>query len=184
MAKEGLTVSHVMQKDSSKRSRHSDACLIGLGKKKRIVLYDTLLQQMTHDEIVAVLAHEIGHWKQHHMLKRLIMIDILMLAGCWLSFLLLQWPGLSGLVGLENLSFSAKLVVLGSITLLFKFPLTPLWAWLCRRDEYAADRYACTITENPKALSSALIKHSAENLSNLHSHPIYARFYCPYPPSS
>jgi STE24 endopeptidase len=137
---------------------------------------------MTHDEIVAVLAHEIGHWKQHHMLKRLIMIDMLMLAGCWFSFLLLQWPGLSSLIGFDNLSFSARLVVLGFITLLIKFPLTPLWAWLCRSYENAADRYACKITGNSEALVSALIKHSAENLSNLHPHPIYARFYFSHPP--
>ncbi len=182
MAKAGLTVGRVMQMDASKRSRHSNAYFTGIGKVKRIVLFDTLLQQMTHAEIVAVLAHEIGHWKLRHILKRLVMVEALMLIGSWGTYVLLQWSGLPGLLGMATASFPASLVILGFLLSLAMFPLTPLSAWLSRRDEYAADRFACDITGNPEALASALIKMSAENLSNLHPHPFYARFYYSHPP--
>ncbi|GAM09392.1 hypothetical protein OR1_01670 [Geobacter sp. OR-1] len=182
MARAGLKVSRVMQMDASRRSKHSNAYFTGIGKVKRIVLFDTLLQQMTHAEIVAVLAHEIGHWKLRHVLRRLLMVEVFMLAGSWAAFRLLQWQGLTGLLGYDDLSFPARLIIVGFIASLALFPVTPISAWLSRRDEYAADRYACEITDNPEALATALIKLSAENLSNLHPHPFYARFYYSHPP--
>lgn len=182
MSRAGLKVGSVMQMDASKRSRHSNAYFTGIGKVKRIVLFDTLIRQMTHEEIVAVLAHEIGHWKLRHVLRRLVLMEAMLLGGSWVAYTLLQWPGLPGLLGLTELSFPARLVLLGFIGSLAMFPLTPLSAWLSRRDEYAADRYASDITGNPEALASALIKLSAENLSNLHPHPLYARFYYSHPP--
>jgi len=89
---------------------------------------------------------------------------------------------LPGMLGLTDGSLPARLVILGFIASLLLFPLTPLSAWLSRRDEYAADRFACSIYGNPGALASALIKLSAENLSNLFPHPLYARFYYSHPP--
>ena len=84
MARAGLQVGKVMQMDASKRSRHSNAYFTGIGKVKRIVLYDTLIKQMTHAEIVAVLAHEIGHWKKGHIRKRLLLAEAGALAGSWI----------------------------------------------------------------------------------------------------
>lgn len=182
MAKAGLQVGKVMQMDASKRSRHSNAYFTGIGKVKRIVLYDTLIKQMTHAEIVAVLAHEIGHWKKGHIWKRLLLAEACALAGSWIAFKALAWEGLPGLLGYGDLSLAAKLVILGFVASLVMFPLTPLSAWLSRRDEYEADRFANDITADPESLATALIKLSAENLSNLHPHPLYAAFYYSHPP--
>ena len=137
---------------------------------------------MTHGEIVAVLAHEIGHWKKGHIWKRLLLAEIGALAGSWIAFRALAWEGLPGLLGYDSLSLAARLVILGFIASLVMFPLTPLSAWLSRRDEYEADRFAIDITGDPESLATALIKLSAENLSNLHPHPLYAAFYYSHPP--
>jgi STE24 endopeptidase len=182
MAKAGLKVGSVMQMDASKRSRHSNAYFTGIGRVKRIVLYDTLIKQMSHAEIVAVLAHEIGHWRLGHIWKRLLLAESGALAGSWIAFRALAWEGLPGLLGYDTLSLAARLTILGFIASIVMFPLTPFSSWLSRRDEYAADRFAIDITGDPEPLASALIKLSAENLSNLHPHPFYAAFYYSHPP--
>ena len=184
MEKAGLKVGKVLQMDASKRSNHSNAYFTGIGKVKRIVLYDTLIKQMSHEEIVAVLAHEIGHWKKGHIWKRLVWAEIMALAGSWLGFKLLLWPGLPGLLGLPaDLSLPAKMVVLGFIASLALFPLGPFSAWRSRCHEREADRYATDLTGKPEDLASALVKMSAENLSNLFPHPFYADFYYSHPPA-
>jgi STE24 endopeptidase len=182
MARAGLQVGKVMQMDASKRSKHSNAYFTGIGKVKRIVLYDTLLKQMTHGEIVAILAHEIGHWKKGHIRKRLLLAEAGALAGSWVVFKALSWQGLPGLLGYGNLSLAGRLMILGFIASLVMFPFSPISAWLSRRDEYEADRFAVELTGEPDSLASALIKLSAENLSNLHPHPLYASFYYSHPP--
>jgi STE24 endopeptidase len=184
MEKAGLKVGKVLQMDASKRSRHSNAYFTGIGKVKRIVLYDTLIRQMSHGEIVAVLAHEIGHWKRGHVWKRLLWAELLALAGAWVSFTLLNWPGLPGLLGLPgDVSLPARMVVLAFIASLVLFPLTPLSAWRSRCQEHEADRFAADLTGRPQDLASALVKMSAENLSNLFPHPLYAGFYFSHPPT-
>ena len=184
MEKAGLKVGRVMQMDASKRSRHSNAYFTGIGRVKRIVLYDTLIKQMTHGEIVAVLAHEIGHWKKGHIWKRLLVAEMLALAGAWISFRLLNWEGLPGLLGLPTeLSLPARMVILGFIGSLALFPLTPLSAWRSRCHEREADRFAADLTGRPQDLASALVKLSVENLSNLFPHPFYAIFHYSHPPA-
>lgn len=183
MEQAGLKVGKVLQMDASKRSRHSNAYFTGIGKVKRIVLYDTLIKQMSHGEIVAVLAHEIGHWKKGHIWKRLVWAELLALGGAWLSFELLRWGGLPGLVGLPtDISLPARMVVLGFVGSLVLFPLGPFSAWRSRCHEWEADRFAADLTGRPQDLASALIKLSAENLSNLYPHPFYAGFYYSHPP--
>jgi STE24 endopeptidase len=184
MEKAGLRVGQVMQMDASRRSRHSNAYFTGIGKVKRIVLYDTLIKQMDHGEIVAVLAHEIGHWKKGHVWKRLFWAEVMALAGAWIGFQLLNWPGLPGMLGLpETLSLPARMVVLGFVTSLALFPLTPFTAWRSRCHEREADRFAADLTGRPQDLASALVKLSVENLSNLFPHPLYAAFNYSHPPA-
>ncbi len=182
LGKAGLEVSRVMEVDASRRSRHSNAYFTGIGRVKRIVLFDTLLEQMDNREVLAILAHEAGHWKKHHIVKRLVVTEAGSLAALFIAFQLLRWPGLPGLVGLESASFPAQLVILGFLASLLGFFLTPLSSWLSRRHEWQADQFASELTGTPDALASALIKLTRENLSNLHPHPLYAKIYYSHPP--
>ncbi len=182
MEKAGLQVGGVMQMDASKRSGHSNAYFTGIGRVKRIVLYDTLIQQMNHKEIVAVLAHEIGHWRLGHIWKRLLLAEAGAFACAWGAYHALNWAGLPGLLGYTEISLAARMVILGFVASLLMFPLSPLSAWLSRRQEYEADRFARDVTGDPESLATALVKMSAENLSNLHPHPFYAAFYYSHPP--
>lgn len=182
MGQVGLSVSKVLQVDASKRSGHSNAYFTGFGRQKRVVLFDTLLDQLEQEEILAVLAHELGHMKMKHILKRMLMMGTAALFYCWLAHRLLAWPELPALVGLEEASFHARLVILFFLAGILTFPLTPLFSYLSRRDEYAADDFACRLHGNPHDLASALVRMSRENLANLHPHPLYARFYYSHPP--
>lgn len=182
LGKAGLEISRVMEVDASRRSRHSNAYFTGIGRVKRIVLFDTLLEQMDNREVLAILAHEAGHWKKGHIMKRLILTELGSLAAIFIAFLLLQRQVLPGLVGLEQASLPAQLVILGFLGSLLSFPLAPFGSWLSRRHEWQADRFAAEITGTPDALASALIKLTRENLSNLHPHPLYATIYYSHPP--
>ena len=182
MGKAGLEVRRVLQVDASRRSKHSNAYFSGVGRVKRIVLYDTLLERLDTPEILAVLAHEAGHWKSHHLLKRLIATEALTLLSCYAAFYLLSQGSLPALFGMESASLPAQLVLLG---LLFSIPLTvfsPLGNWLSRSQERQADRFAAELTTTPESLASALVKMSNDNLSNLHPHPLYAAIYYSHPP--
>jgi STE24 endopeptidase len=138
---------------------------------------------MSHGEIVAVLAHEIGHWKKGHIWKRLLWAEALALGGAWLSFKLLVWSGLTELLGMPaDVSLPAKMVILGFVASLALFPIGPFSAWRSRCHEREADRFAADLTGRPQDLASALIKMSAENLSNLFPHPLYAGFHYSHPP--
>jgi STE24 endopeptidase len=182
LEKAGLKISRVFQVDASRRSRHSNAYFTGIGKVKRIVLFDTLIDQMTEDEVLAVLAHEVGHWKKRHVLKRIILTEATAFCGLLAAFHLISWNGLPGLIGLADASFYARAVIIGFLVSLVMFPLTPLFSFLSRRDEREADRFASALTADPDAMASALVKLSRENLSNLHPHPLYAKFYYSHPP--
>ena len=182
MERAGLKVSRVFQVDASRRSRHSNAYFTGIGRVKRIILFDTLIEQMSDDEILAVLAHEVGHWKKRHLLKHIIQTEAMAFCGLLLAFHLLLWEGLPGLIGLTNASFYARAVIVGFLGSLAMFPFTPLFSFLSRRDEEEADQFTSELTHNSDALASALVKLSRENLSNLHPHPLYAKFYYSHPP--
>jgi STE24 endopeptidase len=180
--KAGLKVSKVLQVDASRRSRHSNAYFSGIGRVKRIVLFDTLLESMDQGEILAVLAHELGHWKKKHILKRIVVTEAVALGALYLAYKLIGWEGLPGIMGFEQGSFYVRLALVGFLGSLFMFPLSPLSSFLSRRHEWEADRYACDLTERASDLARALRKLSTENLANLHPHPLYAAFYYSHPP--
>jgi len=182
MERAGLKVGRVFQVDASRRSRHSNAYFTGIGRVKRIVLFDTLIDQMTHEELLAVLAHEVGHWKKRHVLKRIVLTEAMAFCGLFLAFHLLTWDGLPGIIGLADASFFARVVILGFLSSLVMFPFTPLFSYLSRRDEREADCFASELTGRPDAMASALVKLSRENLANLHPHPLYAKFHYSHPP--
>ena len=178
----GLEVRKVLQVDASRRSRHSNAYFTGFGKVKRIVLFDTLLAQMTPAEILAVLAHEAGHWKMRHVMKKIVLTEVLALAALFVAHRLVYWGGLPSLVGLAHASFYARAVIVAFLATLVSAPLTPLASFLSRRDEWAADRFARHLTGGGEDLARALVKLARDNLSNLHPHPLYAWAHYSHPP--
>ncbi len=182
LAKAGLQIDRVLQVDASRRSKHSNAYFTGIGRVKRIVLFDTLLEQMSDEEILSVLAHEAGHWRLGHIWKRLLGMQLIALITCWLAWLVLAWGGLPHLFGIARLGFVGEALLLSFLGSLLLFPLTPLFSTLSRRHEWQADRFAVDLTQTPAALARALAKLSKENLSNLHPHPLYVLFNYSHPP--
>lgn len=182
LEKGGLVVKGVQKMDASRRSLHSNAYFTGIGHVKRIVLYDTLLKQMERGEILAILAHEAGHWTKGHIWKRLVVMEAVALATFWAIHQLVEWGGVPQLFGLSQASFPAQLLMISFIFSILGFFFTPVGSWMSRRNEWEADRFASELSGNPGALASALMKLSRENLSNLHPHPFYAWFYYSHPP--
>ncbi|MFA4919424.1 MAG: M48 family metallopeptidase [Thermodesulfovibrionales bacterium] len=182
MEKANIKVGRVFKMDASKRSRHTNAYFTGIGKVKRIILYDTLIEKFDRDEILSVLAHEAGHWKKKHVLKMIIGMEIVSFVGIYISFRILRTDFLASLFDIQQSTFFAKVVLLGFIGGIAAFPFAPLGAYISRRFERQADRFACELSENKEAMATALIKLSKDNLSNLHPHPLYAAFYYSHPP--
>ena len=182
LAKGGLQVKGVLKMDASRRSLHSNAYFTGIGRVKRIVLFDTLIKQMERPELLSILAHEAGHWKKGHIWKRLVVMEGSALALLWVVHQLLSWGGMPGLFGLSQASFVAQMTMVSFLISIVFFPFTPLSSSLSRRHEWEADSFATELSGTPEALASALVKLSRENLANLHPHPVYAWFYYSHPP--
>jgi STE24 endopeptidase len=167
--------------DGSRRSRHSNAYFTGLGKAKRIVLFDTLVSGSTVEEIAAVLAHEIGHEKRSHVKKGIAVSLAFSLAGFWALGLLLPWPPLYTAFGFPRPSAAALLVLAAFCSAPLTFFLQPLFSLWSRRHEYEADRFAVRGIGSAAGLKSALLRLSRDNLSNLAPHPLYSFFHYTHP---
>ncbi len=182
MQKVGIQVKRVFKMDSSKRTKHTNAYFTGIGKVKRIILYDTLLEKMDNSEILSVLAHEAGHWKKRHLLKHLIASELIALIAMYLSFKIFQGDFLIHLFHLKESTFFAKVILVGFIGSIAAFPFTPVFNYFSRRHEIEADRFSYELTGNSQSMVSTLVKLSKDNLSNLHPHPLYAAFHYSHPP--
>jgi len=182
LAKVGLKAKGIFQVDEGKRSKHTNAYFTGLGKTKRIVLYDTLLASHTPDEIVAVLAHEIGHWKKKHILKQLIFMIAASLIGFYFVDRLVHWPPLYRAFGLEQTPVYAGLLLVSVYFSCIGFFFSPLGAFISRRYEREADEMAHALVGTAEPLINALKRLAKDNLSNLHPHPWYVWFYYSHPP--
>jgi STE24 endopeptidase len=180
--KAGIRVSRIFKVDASRRTKHTNAYFTGIGKTKRIVLYDTLIETMNRDEILAVLAHEAGHWKKKHVLKHIITTEVIALVGIYIAFHVLQTDFLVHLFAIKQSSLFVKLILLGFIGSIILFPIGPLFHLISRRHENEADKYSFEITGKAEGMISALVKLSKDNLSNLHPHPLYALFHYSHPP--
>ncbi len=167
--------------DSSKRSRHSNAYFTGLGRAKRIVLFDTLVSSHTEEEIVSVLAHEIGHEKRAHIKKGLAISIAISLVGFWILSLLLHWTPLYRAFGFLQPGSAELLVLLAFCSGPFTFFLQPLFTARSRKQEYEADRFAVQGVGSAAGLKSALLRLSRDNLSNLSPHPWYSFFHYSHP---
>ncbi len=182
MKKTGLRVSGIYQVDAGKRSRHSNAYFTGIGKTKRIVLYDTLLGSHTSEEIVSVLAHEIGHWKKKHVLKQLLLIGVFSLLVFNLISRMIEWPLLYQTFGFEEMTPSAGILLTAILLKPATFFFAPIGAMISRRFERASDRYTFELIGSTGALCNALKRLAKDNLSNLYPHPLFAWFYYSHPP--
>jgi STE24 endopeptidase len=166
--------------DASRRSGHSNAYFTGL-IRPRIVLFDTLVQQMSVDEAAAVLAHEIGHYKARHIYKGLAMGLASMAVSLWVLSVLVAWPPMFQAFGFRAPSFHAALALFSLCAGAFTFFFDPLAAWFSRRHEYEADRFSVQLARAPEALESALVRLNRDNLSNLNPHPWYSRWHYSHP---
>ena len=177
-ASKGLSVM-----DASKRSAKGNAYMTGFGKNKRIVLFDTLLSKMTPEETEAVLAHELGHYKLHHIYKMMAFSFIFSLLFFWILSVLAECSWFYEGLGV-NLSHGAShgvaLILFSVAVPLFLFPLAPLTSLFSRKHEFEADAFAVRYSSG-SALISALVKLFSDNAATLTPDPLYSAFYSSHP---
>ena len=177
-----FTVDNILLMDGSKRSDKSNAFFTGFGRHKRIVLFDTLVEKHTNSELVAVLAHEIGHYKQGHIIQGLV-ISILH-AGFvfFLLFIFLDSPGLYDAFFMDQQSIYAGLLFFSLLYTPVELFLGTVIQGLSRKHEFDADRWAVETVDEPQSLATGLKRLSADNLSNLDPHPMYVFLNYSHPP--
>ena len=182
MGKAGIAVKGVFQMDAGKRSKHTNAYFTGIGRIKRIVLFDTLLESHPDEEILSVLAHETGHWMKKHIIKQLVLLEMLSLIGLFIVAKLINWQLIY-----QTFGFSEQIKYIG----LFLVPvilgplgyfMRPVGAALSRKYEREADDVAVSLMETSEPMKNALIKLSADNLANLAPHPLFSWFNYSHPP--
>ncbi len=179
--KAGFAARTIEVMDGSKRSGHSNAYFSGFGRFRRIVLYDTLMEQLEASELKAVLAHEIGHYKLGHFPKRIALsaIGLFVAFGC-IAFLAESKWFYQGF-GFETTSIAPAFLLVALLSGLITSWLTPLFSMLSRKHEYEADAFAKKALGEPHSLVGALRKLNEKNLSNLTPHPLFSAFYYSHP---
>lgn len=183
----GFAAQGLFVMDGSRRSAHGNAYFTGFGASKRVVFYDTLLAKLSVNEVAAVLAHELGHFKHRHIQRRLVMMFAMSLIG----FALIGWLAtqpwfFTGLGVRPNMAAPTDALALLLFLLaapVFSFFIAPALAWASRRDEFQADAFAKAKTSGDD-LSSALLKLYDDNASTLTSDPVYVSFYYAHPPAA
>ncbi len=178
--KTGFRLKNIYIIDGSKRSTKANAYFSGFGPKKRIVLYDTLQKELSEEEIVAVLAHEIGHYKKKHVLLNLIFSILITGIMLFLLSIVINSPSFSQALGSQNTSFHLGLIVFGILYSPLSLIIGLLTNYISRKNEFAADKF---VRDNfrPEVLGEALKKLSVKNLSNMIPHPAYVFFHYSHP---
>ena len=183
----GFAAKGLFVMDGSKRSAHANAYFTGFGAAKRVVFYDTLLKQLSPGEVDAVLAHELGHFKHKHIIKRIIGMFAMSLVGFallgWLSGQVWFYTGLGITPNLNSSNDALALLLFMLVVPLFSFFISPLFAQFSRKHEFEADAYAVSQTD-AKDLQSALLKLYQDNASTLTPDPMFVKFYYSHPPAS
>jgi STE24 endopeptidase len=169
--------------DGSTRSSHGNAYFTGFGASKRVVFFDTLLARLNTDEIESVLAHELGHFKHHHVIKRIIMLFSVSFLGLALLGWLMQQPWFYTGLGVQNASNYMALMLFLLVSPVFLFLLRPAMASYSRKNEFEADAYAAK-QASAKDLVSALVKLYRDNAATLTPDPLHSAFYDSHPPAS
>ncbi|MHB1198636.1 MAG: M48 family metallopeptidase [Polaromonas sp.] len=183
----GFAAKGLFVMDGSKRSAHANAYFTGFGAAKRVVFYDTLLKQLKPGEVDAVLAHELGHFKHKHIIKRILGMFAMSLAGFallgWLSSQTWFYAGLGVHPNISVANDALALLLFLLVVPLFSFFISPLFAQFSRRHEFEADAYAVSQTDG-KDLQNALLKLYQDNASTLTPDPVFVKFYYSHPPAS
>lgn len=169
--------------DGSRRSAHANAYFTGFGRHRRIVLFDTLIKQLTPDQLEAVLAHEIGHYQRKHLPKRLLTMSLISLALLWALFQLLEAPWFYQGLGVQHTNPATALALFSLVMPLCLLPLTPLSNALSRKHEYEADAYAAESSQ-ARDLIHALVTMYRENAATLTPDSIYSLFHDSHPPAA
>ena len=177
-----FSLSNIFVMDGSKRSSKSNAFFTGFGKNKRIVLFDTLIKEQTTKELVAVLAHEMGHFKKKHIIKRMVTGIVQMGVIFFLISIFISHKGLFNAFFMENISIYAGLIFFSMLYSPIDMFISMIFQVLSRKDEYEADRFAAITLKESSSLISALKKLSVHNLSNLTPHPFYVFLNYSHPP--
>jgi len=168
--------------DGSRRSSHGNAYFTGFGTSKRIVFFDTLLARLDPGEVEAVLAHELGHFKLRHVVKRLAWLGLASLAFLWLLGWIMQQGWFYSGLNVQAPSAAMALVLFSIVVPQFTVLLQPLGAMYSRKHEFEADRYAAQ-NASARDLVSALIKLYRDNASTLTPDPLHSAFYDSHPPA-
>ena len=183
LAKCGFRASGLYVMDGSKRSSHGNAYFTGFGKSKRIVFFDTLIKTLSGEEVEAVLAHELGHFKRRHVIKRLAWMFGMSLAALWIIAQLMQADWFYAGLGVSHTSTYMALILFLLVSPVFTFLLHPLMALYSRKHEFEADQYAAQ-TSSPAALVRALVKMYQDNAATLTPDPLHSAFYDSHPPAA
>jgi len=168
--------------DGSKRSQHGNAYFTGFGTNKRIVFFDTLLKSLQADEIEAVLAHELGHFKHGHVRKRLILVTLTSLVAFAVLGMLINAPWFYTGLGVQHMSYATAMVLFLLVTPYFSAVLKPVSSYWMRKHEFEADDYAATQT-NARNLIQALVKLYKENAASLTPDSLYSAYHDSHPPA-
>lgn len=177
----GFRAKDIQVMDGSKRSRHSNAFFTGFGHFRKIVLFDTLVEQLEPTELEAVLAHEIGHYKKRHIPKTMIGSAVATLIGFYIISVLAKQAWFYHAFGFPAGSVVPAFLLFGLLAGAVTFWISPMTHWFSRKYEYEADAYAAAVMNEVRSLIGALRKLNEKNLSNLTPHPYYSGFYYSHP---
>ncbi|MBD3610655.1 MAG: M48 family metallopeptidase [Gammaproteobacteria bacterium] len=178
----GFSSQGIFVMDGSRRSSHGNAYFTGIGKNKRIVFFDTLTDSLKHDEVEAVLAHELGHFKRQHVKKRIALMAFMTFVSLAILGWLIQKPWFYTALGATEASHHMALMLFMMVSPAFTFMLTPIMSFYSRKHEFEADDFAAE-NSNAHDLITALVKMYQENAKTLTPDPVYSAFYDSHPPA-
>lgn len=179
----GFQSNGIFVMDGSKRSSHGNAYFTGLGSSKRIVFFDTLLKQLNHEQIIAVLAHELGHFKHKHIIKQIIFTFAIMLLGLYVFSLLINQQWFYYGLHVTSINHASGLLLLFIVMGTISLPLAPLTSLMSRKNEFEADDFA-KANANKDDLISGLVQMYKDNASTLTPDDLYVKFYYSHPPAN
>ena len=183
MSKCGFQSSGLFVMDGSLRSSHGNAYFTGFGRNKRVVFFDTLLNALDGNEIEAVLAHELGHFKRRHVIKRIVLTFVGSFIFLWLLAQLMNAPWFFSGLGVQHQSTALALILFFLALPVFTYLLHPIASYYSRKQEFEADAYAAQQSD-AKDLVSALVKLYKDNASTLTPDPLHSAFYDSHPPAA